>query len=192
MAYRKTDRVREKMAGVRARLVDTSRQVVATDGFAGPKMAVLAVRAGVATGTVYRHFSNKAELCTEVFRHASQHELDVMAAALGGEGSAVERLERAVTLSCERAAEGRVLARALLVEPVDPTVEEARLMYRAAYAELIAVAIREGISAGELPDRDALTSARCAVGAMGQAVLGGDSSHIPSIVSFVMTAIRSS
>ena len=41
-------------------------------------------RAGVATGSVYRHFPSKAELFAEVFRRAAQREVDAVAGAAGG------------------------------------------------------------------------------------------------------------
>ena len=42
-----------------------------------PSMQAVAARAGVATGSVYRHFPSKGDLFAEVFRRASQRELDV-------------------------------------------------------------------------------------------------------------------
>ena len=68
--------------------------LVAQGGYREAQVAAVAKRAGVATGTVYRHFPSKADLLTEVFRVASQHEVDAVAQA-GGE-TAQERLIAAV------------------------------------------------------------------------------------------------
>ncbi|MEZ4317748.1 MAG: TetR/AcrR family transcriptional regulator [Myxococcota bacterium] len=198
MAYRKTERVREHLAGVREALLREGRQLVATEGFAGLQVARLAERAGVATGTIYGHFPNKGALCAEVFAVASQREVDLMRQVLEQPGPVVERLAAATRTWCERAQRGRVLARALLTEPVDPAVEEARLVYRAAYAAVIADTLREGITTGELPAQDAEVSAACVVGALAEAVLGpvvgvpdGASGRDPtvSIVRFCLAAL---
>ena len=50
---------------------------MADGGYASASVQAVAARAGVATGTVYRHFASKADLFAEVFRRASQRELDV-------------------------------------------------------------------------------------------------------------------
>ena len=44
-------------------------------GFQGPTIHELASRAGVATGTVYKYFSSKSELCAAVFRRATDIEV---------------------------------------------------------------------------------------------------------------------
>ena len=41
-------------------------------------------------------------------------------------------------------------AYALLAEPVDPAVEAERLIFRRAYADVFAAALRDGVAAGEL------------------------------------------
>jgi AcrR family transcriptional regulator len=153
MAYRKTERVREQLQSVRNALLRAGRDIVAEHGFAGLQVAPLAERAGFATGTIYRHFPNKGALCAEVFAAASQREVDVLRAVLEKPGPTTERLAEAIAVWCERAQRGQVLARALLTEPVDPAVESARLRYRAAYAEVIADALRSGIATGCLHRR---------------------------------------
>jgi len=195
VAYRQTQRVRKHLQGVRERLLRTAREVVAERGFSALKVASLAEQAGVATGTIYRHFPNKGALCAEVFAVASQREVDVLAEALGAPGTVIERLDVGLTLWCERAQQGRVLARALLTEPVDPAVEEARLRYRAAHAEVIAAVLREGIASGELPEQDAELSAAGLVGALAEAVLGPfdkprEAGSTRSVVRFCLAAIR--
>ena len=90
-------------------------------GYAAAQVAAVAERAGVATGTVYRHFPSKADLFAQVFREASQHEVDAVAAAAGEAGeSAAERIAVAVETFARRALRGHRLAWALIAEPVDP------------------------------------------------------------------------
>src|SRR5918996_152732 len=89
MAYRPTERTEARKAEVRERILAAARELIARGGYAEARIAVVADSAGVATGTVYRHFPSKAELFAEVFRRASQREVDAMAAAAGDGGRAV-------------------------------------------------------------------------------------------------------
>jgi AcrR family transcriptional regulator len=173
MAYRSTERTEARKAAVRERIVAAARELVARGGYAEASVAAVAERAGVATGTVYRHFPSKAELFAEVFRNASQHEVDaVLAATTGTGGSARERIAAAVESFARRALLGRRLAWALIAEPVGPAVEAERLAFRRAYRDAFAAVIADGIAAGELPDQDPALSAAAMVGAIGEALVG--------------------
>jgi AcrR family transcriptional regulator len=171
--YRPTERTEARRAAARERIVRAATELVARGGYREAQVAAVARRAGVATGTVYRHFPSKADLLTEVFRVASQHEVDAVAAATAAPGAtAPDRIAAAVETFARRALRGRRLAWALLAEPVDPAVEAERLQFRRAYAEVFAAAVRDGIAAGELPDQDAVFTATALVGAIGEALVG--------------------
>src|SRR5690554_4374365 len=61
---------------------------------------------------------------------------------------------------------------ALIAEPVDPKVEEERLIYRKAYADLFEQAIRDGIGEGSIPEQNTRLTATCLVGAISEALVG--------------------
>ena len=173
MAYRPTERTEARRTAARDRIVRAALDLVARGGYREAQVAAVARRAGVATGTVYRHFPSKADLLTEVFRVASQHEVDAVAAATAAApATAPDRIAAAVDTFARRALRGRRLAWALLAEPIDPAVEAERLQFRRAYAEVFAAAVRDGIAAGELPDQDAAFTATALVGAIGEALVG--------------------
>jgi AcrR family transcriptional regulator len=173
VAYRPTERTEARRTAARDRIVRAALELVARGGYREAQVAPVARRAGVATGTVYRHFPSKADLLTEVFRVASQREVDAVAAATAAPGAtAPDRIAAAVETFARRALRGRRLAWALLAEPVDPAVEAERLQFRRAYAEVFAAAVRDGIAAGELPDQDAAFTATALVGAIGEALVG--------------------
>jgi AcrR family transcriptional regulator len=111
-------------------------------------------------------------LFAEVFREASQREVDAMAAAAGASGSAAERIAAGVEIFARRALRGRRMAYALLAEPVDPAVEAERLVFRRAYRDVIAAVIADGVESRELPDQDVAVSAAAMVGAIGEALVG--------------------
>ena len=173
MAYRPTQRTEARKAAVRERIVVAARDLIAHGGYGEAQVSAVAARAGVATGTVYRHFPSKAELFAEVFRNASQHEVDaVIAAAADREATAPQRIAAAVETFARRALRGRRLAWALIAEPVDPAVEAERLVFRRAYRDAFAGVIEAGVAAGELPPQDPATSAAALVGAIGEALVG--------------------
>jgi AcrR family transcriptional regulator len=187
VAYRATERTEARRAVTRERIVTSARELIAHGGYGEASVAAVAERAGVATGTVYRHFPSKAGLFAEVFRNASQHEVDaVVAATREVSGSAAERIAAAVEAFARRALRGRRLAWALIAEPVDPAVEAERLVFRRAYRDAFATVIAEGVASGELPDQDAALSAAAMVGAIGEALVGPVSptsgSHDPEAV----------
>ena len=102
---------------------------------------------------MYRHFPSKADLFAEVFRRASQREVDAMAQASAGDGPVLERLAAGVELWARRALRGRRLAWALLAEPVDPAVEAERLHFRRAYRDGIAALSARASTAASCPTR---------------------------------------
>jgi AcrR family transcriptional regulator len=172
MAYRRTPRVEARLSASRERILSAALAIVAEHGYAGCSMVAVARRAGLATGSVYRHFPAKADLVAEVFRTAAQREVDVVARAAALELTAAEAVAAVIETFAGRALRAPRMAYALLAEPVDPAVEAQRLVFRRAYAEAFAGIITRGIAAGELPAQDVTISAAALVGALGEALLG--------------------
>uniref|UniRef100_UPI00259338B5 TetR/AcrR family transcriptional regulator n=1 Tax=uncultured Cellulosimicrobium sp. TaxID=307826 RepID=UPI00259338B5 len=150
MPYRETPATRAARERKRDALLDAARTIVAEHGFAGASVQALAARAGVSTGGVYSYFPTKADLLVAVFRQAADVELDAVRAAAAarpddppGGGTAV-RLARAVDTFARRALRGPTLAWALLLEPVDPAVDAARLGGRRGSAPACAGGVRGG------------------------------------------------
>jgi AcrR family transcriptional regulator len=198
VAYRPTERTEARLAAVRERIVAAALALVADGGYRDAQVAAVAARAGVATGTVYRHFPSKADLLTEVFRRASQREVDAVAAAAAGPGPAPSRLAAAVETFARRALRGRRLAWALIAEPVDSAVEAERLAFRRAYRDEFAALLAEGIAAGELPAQDTQVAAAALVGAIGEAIVGptapdaarrDDEAIVVSLVTFCLRSV---
>ena len=196
MAYRPTDRTRARAAAARERIVSAALDQLADGGYASASMAAVARRAGVATGSVYRHFPSKADLFAEVFRRAAQREVDVLV-ELGHRTMPVrERISAWVEAFVHRALAEPVRAYALIAEPVDPAVEAERLTFRRAYADLFARALRDAMDAGELPESDPDLAATAIVGALAEALLGplarrdADADELTAgLQSFVLSAV---
>jgi AcrR family transcriptional regulator len=146
----------EVLVSTRERLLAAAQELIEEGGYSAASVAAIAERAGVAAGTLYRHFESKQELFVEVFRAVCAREERAMRAAsaqLAGEPAA-GRLEGVLGTFAERALRNPRLAWALIAEPVDPLVDAERLAYRERYAEVIAEALRTGIEAGQLPEQN--------------------------------------
>ena len=172
MAYQRTVLGLQRQADKRARILRAARDLVADDGWPAAQVDHVALKAGVATGTVYRHWSSKAELCAEIVATISSREVGIVQAIADADGSPAEKLSAAIRTFAMRALRGRRLAYALIAEPVDPEVESVRLDYRAQLARCFERILREGIMRGIFPRIDPAVAAACIVGAFMEALVG--------------------
>jgi AcrR family transcriptional regulator len=161
-----------KAADPKARILAAAREAVAASGWQGAQIALIAHKAGVATGSVYRHFESKADLYAQVLAMVSEREVAVVSAIVDSEGPAGQRLVDAIFMFSLRAMRGRRLAYALIAEPCEPEIDLARLRYRAQLADQIARLIREGVKSGEFVNVDAALAASCVTGAFMEALVG--------------------
>jgi AcrR family transcriptional regulator len=188
--------------GTRQRLLAAARELIDEGGYGATSVLAIADRAGVAAGTLYRHFASKEELFVEVFRDVCDREDRAIAASvqqLGDRPPAVDVVERIVGTFAERALRNRHLAWALLAEPVDPRVDAERLAYRARSTERIAAVLARGIDAGETPAQNVRLTAAALVGACGEALVGplsplgdarpGAAEIVASLRAFVRRAV---
>ena len=88
VTYRRTSKVEERITLTRERIVLAALELVATHGYGGTTMPMVAATAEVSTGLLYQYFPSKTDLFDEVFRQASQREIDACAAAAASESGA--------------------------------------------------------------------------------------------------------
>lgn len=172
MAYRTTARRVDRDHELRERILQCAHARVADGGFAALTMQALAEDAGVATGSLYRHFSSKGELAAQVFARASQHEINALNAALSVSGTPAERLINGLGQFAYRAWNSRQLAYALIAEPVEPEVDQQRLVFREAYAQLFSNLLIEGTEQGCFRVDQSRLVAACLVGAVAEVLVG--------------------
>lgn len=174
----------------RQRLIDATVELLAEGGYAAATVNALTSRAGVAAGTLYRHFGSKEELFVEIFQMLSGREVDAMAAAGAGDGPALDRLEASVEAFARRAlAEPRV-AWALLAEPVDALVDAERLEYRRKYRDLVAAGLENAIAGGEIEPLDPPVVAAAIIGGVGEALVGPLSTGTEDVDELVLELRR--
>jgi AcrR family transcriptional regulator len=184
-------------APTRERLLDAAGELLEEGGYAAASVIAVAQRAGVAAGTLYRHYGSKEELFVELFRAVCDRELEAMrAAAAAPAQTPTERVAGVLTTFAQRALGRPRLAWALIAEPVSPGVDAERLTYRARYAELLADRLRAAIDAGELPEQDVGLTAAALVGGCAEALVGplasgraGAEATIAALRTFVLRAV---
>lgn len=162
----------QRARDTRSRLLHAAVEVLDGGGYGAASVAAIAERAGIATGTLYRHFPSKAELFVEVFRAIAEQELTAMHEAATPTRGIGDGLDAVVATFAGRALSRPRLAWALVYEPLDPPVDAERLAYRRRYVDRMAAFVRDGVERGELPDQDPDTTAAALVGAIVEALVG--------------------
>lgn len=155
----------------RTRLLRAGVEALEAGGYTGASVAAIAERAGVATGTLYRHFASKSELFVELYRAIGDAELAAMEGAAAARHDAATELEAVIATFAGRALSRPRLAWALVYEPLDPLVDAERVRYRRRYARRMAAFVRERVELGELPDQDPDTTAAALIGGIAEALV---------------------
>lgn len=194
MAYRRTPAIQQRLDAQRHAIAAAAIALLTERGYQGLSIAAVAERAGIATGSVYRHYADKSELMVHIFRDLCGREVAAVAAAATA-GTAAARVGAVVETFAYRALRNPTLAYALLAEPVDAAVDAERLVLRRAFAAAFADAIRYGITTGEFLPQDADLAAAALVGAVGEVLTGplrtgaASTGTVPALVALSLRAL---
>ncbi len=172
MAYRQTEQVAQRLADNRRRILAAARGLVSEGGFAKAQITAVAKRAGLATGTLYRYFPSKDDLCRQVFREVSSREMNLLAGVAASDRPALERFEIILRSFSGRALKGQRLAYALLAEPVDVALAEERSRFRRTHAAIFARILEDAVAEGAIARCDTKLMAACIAGAIPTALVG--------------------
>ncbi len=156
----------------RQRLLAATFELLSEGGYAATSVVAITERAGVAAGTLYRHFASREQLFVELFGEVCSGEIDAMRESAQTHDDALQRLEAALLTFASRALENPRLAWSLLAEPVDALVEEQRLEYRRRYRDLVAELLAAAVACGQIPPLDTEVMAAAIVGGVGEALVG--------------------
>jgi AcrR family transcriptional regulator len=191
----------ERRAATRDAIVAGTLSLVAEGGYAAAAMQDVARRAGVATGSLYRHFPSKGELLARVFEEAADRELALVAEIAEDDSRPpLERLAAALEAFARRALAAPRMAYALMAEPVDPAVEAARLENKRAYQRVFAALLDEAVAAKAIPALDAHLAAAAIIGAFQEALIAplarartgrapADDALVAGLVTFTLNAV---
>ena len=134
----------------RQRLLRAALDLYTTVGFRATTTPAIAARAGVAEGTIYRHFSGKEHLLNEVYRDAQRWGTGlVKEPARNGDHSVSERLGGIARRLLDAAARDPSITRMLLrsrdEQHLDERSREASREFRVALQEVVAGGETEGL-----------------------------------------------
>lgn len=135
----------------RQRLLRAALDLYTTIGFRATTTPAIAARAGVAEGTIYRHFSGKEHLLNEVYRNAQRWGAGLVKEAEpnGGHHSVPDRLSGIARRLLDAAAQDPSLTRMLLrsrdEQHLDERSREASREFRVALRQVVAGGESEGL-----------------------------------------------
>ena len=172
MAYRRTERVKQRLAARHDAIVAAAAALAAEQGMTAVQIAPVAARADIAAGTVYRYFQSKSDLVAAVITAVSERELAAMRRAGDAAPGPLSALAATIVTFGARALEARKLAWAVIAEPVDAEIDQLRLAYRKALAAQIETRLRAAIAGGQVPDQDPAGAAPALVGALLEGLIG--------------------
>ncbi len=70
--------IADSRPSTREQLLRAARELIEEDGYGPASVVAITTRAGLAAGTLYRHFRSKEELFIELFRAVCDRELAAM------------------------------------------------------------------------------------------------------------------
>jgi len=172
MAYRRTDRVLNRLAARHAAIIAAAGELAAEVGMDAVQIVPVAARAGIAAGTVYRYFPSKTELVAALVAGIAEREVAAIREAASAAPGPLSALVAAIVAFSVRAVRARRLASAVLAEPIERQEDTPGLSYRAALVAEFEPRIRAAIESGNLPAQDAMRAATAVVGALIEGLLG--------------------
>ena len=133
----------------RQRLIRAALELYTTSGFLGTTTPAIAQRAGVAEGTIYRHFSSKEHLLNEVYRGAQRWALRLVKDSEAERLRTPDRLQHIARQLCEVADRDPALIRMLMLSRderfLDDKSREAAREFRAGLQQVLATGKSDGM-----------------------------------------------
>ncbi|HJQ66154.1 MAG TPA: TetR/AcrR family transcriptional regulator [Gemmatimonadales bacterium] len=132
----------------RQRLVRAALELFTTQGYHATTTPHIARKAGIAEGTIYRHFVGKQQLLNELYRGAARWAVQLVRQADSGPSAARERLTRLAELLVEGAGREPAVVRLFFFQDVAGLLDEASNKsgreFRGALETLVAQGKSEG------------------------------------------------
>lgn len=125
-------------------------------GFASTRVADVAARLGISTGLVFYHFDSKDALLSAAFDYAAQRDLERLAAAANGAGTAARRLAKILAMYApeDSGAGWPLWIDAWAAALRSPEMAEVSQRLDVHWKDTIATVITDGVRRGEMVCRD--------------------------------------
>jgi AcrR family transcriptional regulator len=120
MAYRRTERETARLAARHEAIIEAARALASESGLGAVQVVLVAERAGIAAGTVYRYFPSKDDLVAAVVNATAEREVAAIRAAAAAAPGALSGLAAAIAAFAAGTMRMRRLAFAMLAAPPPP------------------------------------------------------------------------
>jgi AcrR family transcriptional regulator len=172
MAYRRTERVVQRLNARRDSVVAAAHEIAAESGLGAVQIVPVAARAGIAAGTVYRYFPAKTDLVAALIAGVTAQETVAIKHAAAAAPGPLSALAAGIVTFAARAVRQRRLIWAVLAEPVDHEIESLRAAGHRALAAEFERLIVAAIAGKHLPEQDNALAALAVVGALLEGLVG--------------------
>jgi AcrR family transcriptional regulator len=172
MPYRRTENVTRRLAVRHAAIIAAARQAASEGGMAAVQIVPVALKAGIAAGTVYRYFPGKTDLVAALLTEISDREIAALRRAADVAPGPLSALSAAIMTFATRALGQRRLTFAAIAEPVDAELDGARVAFRKSLGAEFASRIAAATAAKHLPEQDTGLSAAALVGLLVEGLVG--------------------
>ena len=177
MPYRRTENVSRRLAARRAAIIAAACITASEGGLAALQIELIAAKAGIAAGTVYRYFPGKTDLVAALLGEISEAEIGALRRAAEAAPGPLSALAAAIMTFAARALRERRLLYAAIAEPVDADLNSAQATFRNALASEFAALITTAASRGQLPEQDTGLATAALLGILIEGLLGPHAPH---------------
>ncbi|MDR7426101.1 MAG: TetR/AcrR family transcriptional regulator [Armatimonadota bacterium] len=142
--------------------------VFATKGYHGAGVDDIVTASGTSKGAFYHYFSSKRGIFVTLMETLAGMVEQSVEEAIAAQRGALAKVEAALRVVLETAAQQRELARILLVEAVGlgPELEQKRLEIHRRFAAVIQRHLDRAVAEGSIPPQDTALAARAWFGAL--------------------------
>jgi AcrR family transcriptional regulator len=197
MPYRRTPRIQERLDSRYAALIAAAQAIAAEQGMGAVQIAPVASRAGIAAGTVYRYFPSKVSLVTALAEAEAVREAEALQRAADTSPGPLSALTTTVVTIAARLMQRPRLSWALLGEPVESEIQDARLRFRRTLVAEVATRLEAARAAQPIAgENNALAAAalgacvECLIGPTAPAVAADVTARRESVQTAALFALR--
>lgn len=159
-------------AATRDRILSAAVDVFARKGYHGAGVEDIVQASGTSKGAFYHYFPSKQGIFLTLMDDLAALVEQGVEAAIGAEQGAMAKVEAALRIVIETAAEQRDLAKILLVEAVGlgPEFEQKRLQIHSRFARVIQRHLDRALQEGDIPRQDTALVAQAWMGALTEVI----------------------
>lgn len=173
MAYRSSEKTRQKKDAKRTAMMQAAVQVFAEKGYYAATVRDIVKAADVAIGTFYFYFPDKESLFVHLYEETADFLLQTIDQAVRGRSDLAQQLSRGIQAYLNIAVYEPAVVQLLLVGGVGavPSLEAKRLAFRERLVRLWQRPLDQAISNGVIPQQNSRRVAEAFAGAFDEVIL---------------------